>query len=217
MNTPDSSGSGLDILHDDALLIAVNKPSGVLSVPGRGALAHGSMAEQVQQRFPDAKVVHRLDMATSGILLFAKGLDAQRWVSRQFELRKIRKEYLAVVSGLMRDDNGEINAPLIADWPQRPRQKVDSIAGKEAITQYQVIERNAEHTFTRVQLYPITGRSHQLRVHLRWIGHPILGDQLYAPIDDADRAKRLLLHACGITLEKAGDCPPLTIQCPAPF
>ena len=207
----------LEVLYVDEFLIAVNKPSGLLSVPGRGDLAHDSVTQRAQHRFADTKVVHRLDMATSGILLFARGVNAQRALSRQFEQRKVRKEYVAVVDGLMTDDAGEINAPLIADWPQRPKQKVDFENGKPSITHYQVLARDTSQATTRVALTPVTGRSHQLRVHLSWMGHPILGDALYATPAQIKRAPRLLLHARFIEIEHPSHHEPLALSCEVPF
>jgi tRNA pseudouridine32 synthase/23S rRNA pseudouridine746 synthase len=197
--------------------VAVDKPSGVLSVPGKGALLHGSVAEQVAQRFEEAKVIHRLDMATSGILMFARGLAAQRDFNRLFAQRQVHKEYVAVVAGLLERDEGEISAPLMADWPQRPRQKVDFPNGKASLTRYRVLSRDTPAMRTRVQLHPITGRSHQLRVHLCWIGHPIVGDALYAPPEVANLAPRLLLHACRVVLQRPDGLGQIEIHCPAPF
>ncbi len=206
----------LDILHADEALIAIHKPSGLLSVPGRGALAHDSAAQRVQSLHADARVVHRLDMATSGVLLFARGLEAQRLLSAQFERRETEKSYVAVVEGLVQEEQGEIDAPLIADWPRRPLQKVDP-AGKPSLTRYRVLGRDLADGTTRLALTPVTGRSHQLRVHLASIGHPILGDPLYAPPPTAARSGRLLLHACMLTVRHPLHGIPLCLVCEAPF
>jgi tRNA pseudouridine32 synthase/23S rRNA pseudouridine746 synthase len=185
--------SRLDLLFMDDSLLVVNKPSGLPSVPGRSVELHDCMASRVQTEVPDALVVHRLDMATSGLLVFARGKPVQRSLSHAFAQREVVKRYVAVVAGVMAHDTGEIDLPLITDWPNRPRQKVDFDIGKPSVTRYRVLERLDEAT--RVELEPVTGRSHQLRVHLLALGHPILGDALYAPVGVAAGAARLLLHA----------------------
>lgn len=199
------------ILHADDHLIAIDKPAGLLAVPGRGADKADCAAARVQALYPDALVVHRLDMATSGLMLMACGLPMQRALSRAFETRRVDKRYLAVVHGVLRDDAGEIALPLGADWPNRPRQQVDALHGKPATTRWRVLQRGAHHT--RVELEPHTGRTHQLRVHLAAIGHAIVGDVLYAA-PDAD-APRLMLHAwtLGFTL----DGRPHAFEAPPPF
>jgi tRNA pseudouridine32 synthase/23S rRNA pseudouridine746 synthase len=145
---------------------------------------------------PDALVVHRLDMATSGLLLMARGLQAQRLLSAAFAERRVTKRYVAVVAGLPAEDGGEVALPLVCDWPNRPRQMVDHAIGKPALTRWRVLARHAPEGTARVELEPVTGRSHQLRVHLQSIGHPILGDELYAPVPWQRASPRLLLHAC---------------------
>ncbi|MBC7955300.1 MAG: RNA pseudouridine synthase [Cytophagales bacterium] len=190
--------SAPDLVFMDDSLLVVNKPAGVLSVPGRGADLQDCMAVRVLALAPDALVVHRLDMATSGLLVFARGKAAQTKLSKAFAQREVGKRYVAVVAGLMALDLGEIDLPLITDWPNRPLQKVDFEEGKPSVTRYRVLERLAEST--RVELEPVTGRSHQLRVHLLALGHPILGDALYAPAVVLARAPRLLLHARWVSL-----------------
>lgn len=148
----------------------------------------------MQAEFSDALVVHRLDMETSGLMVFARGIDAQRAISRAFEQRTVSKYYVAVTYGLIADDAGTINLPLICDWPNRPRQMVDHTIGKPATTHFAVLARDAPNQRTRVGLTPITGRSHQLRVHLASLGHPIIGDSLYAAAPPA-AGERLMLHA----------------------
>lgn len=204
-------------LFEDEHLLAVEKPSGMLSVPGKGPLAEGSLTDWVLARYADAKVVHRLDMSTSGILLFARGLESQRHLSRQFEQRKVFKEYQAVVSGSVAQESGDINAPMRADWPRRPLQMVDPVEGKPAQTHYQVLNRMIETGATRVRLHPLTGRSHQLRVHLAWIGHPIVGDALYAPADQMPASPRLLLHASRIEIQHPAGLGPIRIDSTVPF
>ncbi len=186
---------GLDILYQDELLIAVNKPSGLLSVPGRGADKQDCMITRIQQRFADALTVHRLDMETSGILLFARNKTVHRLLSRAFQQRDVEKQYTAVVAGVLERETGEIDLPLICDWPNRPRQKVDHEVGKPSLTRYQRLSYDAMLDATRVVLSPVTGRSHQLRVHMLSLGHVILGDPLYAPPDLKAKAARLQLHA----------------------
>jgi tRNA pseudouridine32 synthase/23S rRNA pseudouridine746 synthase len=184
---------GFELLFIDDTLLVVNKPAGMLSVPGRGADLQDCMATRVQAEIPDALVVHRLDMATSGLLLFARGKAAQRRLSHAFAEREVEKRYVAVVAGSVVDDAGVIELPLITDWPNRPLQKVDFDEGKASVTRYRVIQRVGGDS--RVELEPLTGRSHQLRVHMLAIGHPILGDALYAPSEVLARSARLLLHA----------------------
>ena len=185
--------NGFALLFVDDSLLVVNKPAGMLSVPGRGADLQDCMAARVQAEVPDALVVHRLDMATSGLLVFARGKAAQRRLSHAFAQREVEKRYVAVVAGRVLADAGEIDLPLITDWPNRPRQKVDLSVGKPSVTRYRVIRRTDGDT--RLELEPVTGRSHQLRVHLLALGHPILGDALYAPADVVASADRLMLHA----------------------
>jgi tRNA pseudouridine32 synthase/23S rRNA pseudouridine746 synthase len=184
---------GFELLFIDDTLLVVNKPAGMLSVPGRGADLQDCMATRVQAEIPDALVVHRLDMATSGLLLFARGKAAQRSLSHAFAEREVEKQYVAVVAGSVADDAGAIDFPLITDWPNRPLQKVDFDEGKPSVTRYRVMQRAGGDS--RVELEPLTGRSHQLRVHMLAIGHPILGDALYAPPAVLARSDRLLLHA----------------------
>jgi tRNA pseudouridine32 synthase/23S rRNA pseudouridine746 synthase len=187
--------TGLDVRHIDADLLIVNKPSGLLSVPGRGPGMDDNLANRVQARFPEALTVHRLDMDTSGLLVMARNAEVHRALGRLFELRQVEKEYIAVVAGRVADSERSIALPLIADWPNRPRQMVDFVQGKPALTHLEVLSYDAGSDTTRVRLNPETGRSHQLRVHLQSIGHPILGDDLYAPPEILVRSPRLLLHA----------------------
>jgi len=182
------------VLYVDNACIVVDKPSGLLSVPGRGAHLQDCMATRVQALFADALVVHRLDMATSGLMLLARGAAVQRALSRAFAQREVHKRYVAVVHGRIDAEHGEIDLPLIADWPNRPLQKVDHAHGKPSLTRWRVIG-NADADRTRLELEPVTGRAHQLRVHLLAIKHPILGDALYAPPEVRAGADRLLLHA----------------------
>mgnify|MGYP000100181036 FL=1 len=189
----------LDILYQDNDLVVLNKPSGLLTVTGRLSEHQDCLETRVQRVLPTATIVHRLDMATSGIILMALHKAAHVEISRQFEKREISKRYLARVYGQIANDCGEVNLPLICDWPNRPKQKVDHQNGKKALTQYQVLTRETNSTL--VELTPITGRSHQLRVHMLALGHPILGDRLYAHSEALKVSKRLQLHAQALTFK----------------
>jgi len=212
-----SDAHTLETIHEDEACAVVLKPGGLLSVPGRGALAAGSLTDPVQQRWPEARVVHRLDMATSGLLLFARGLHWQRAFRRLYAERAIDQHYVAIVRGHLEGDEGEIALPLAADWPNRPRQRVDLLQGKPAWTRWQVLARDPAGAWTRLALQPLTGRTHQLRVHLAAIGHPILGDALYSP-DTADaEAPRLMLHAQGLCFVHPLHGTVLQLHAAAPF
>ncbi|RST53415.1 RluA family pseudouridine synthase [Variovorax sp. DXTD-1] len=188
----------IDLVHEDAHLLVLNKPAGLLCVPGRGEDKQDCLSARAMQRWPDALIVHRLDMATSGLVLMARGAAMQRALGDAFANRVVHKRYEAVVDGAMpvRDEWSVIDAPLMADWPRRPLQKVDP-AGKPSVTRWRALSSTAdgETAATHVLLEPLTGRSHQLRVHLLSIGHPILGDALYGSAEVQARAPRLLLHA----------------------
>ena len=190
-NLPD----GIGLVFADETLLVVDKPPGMLSVPGRGEGVTDNLVTRVTGVFSDALVVHRLDQATSGLLLFARGLPMQRALSLLFEKRRVHKRYEAVVAGTPAGTEGEVDMPMRLDWPHRPRQVTDVFAGKPALTRWQALGTvpRDDGAATRMALYPLTGRSHQLRVHMAYIGHPILGDDLYAPLPL--RAPRLLLHA----------------------
>lgn len=183
----------LTIIYRDDDIIVLDKPSGLLSVPGKALEHRDCLQTRVQRVFPSATIVHRLDMATSGIMLMALNKEAHRHVSKQFEMRQTQKTYQAIIFGQPQSEAGEINLPLICDWPNRPKQMVDFTRGKVALTRWKVISRNNQTT--KVELFPITGRSHQLRVHMQSIGHPIIGDRLYAHAEALGLAKRLNLHA----------------------
>lgn len=194
----------VQVLAADDHLIVINKPSPLLAVPGRGPDKQDCASARVQAAYPDALVVHRLDMATSGLMVMARGLAAQRQLSATFAQRLTDKRYQAVVSGLLYPTTSEewqlIDLPLVLDWPNRPRSIVSAILGKPSQTLWRVLSHDtAKHT-TRLELRPITGRSHQLRVHLQALGHPILGDPLYAEASGLAAAPRLLLHATHLTL-----------------
>ena len=200
----------MQILHVDAELIVVNKPGGLLSVPGRGPDKQDCAISRIQAQYPEALTVHRLDMATSGLLLMARGAEQQRLLSLEFAERRVHKRYVALLTGYLSGDGwSEVNLPLLTDWPNRPRQKIDFEHGKPSLTRYRVLERG--EAGTRVELEPITGRTHQLRVHMLAIGHPIVGDALYGP--DPNEDQDLRLHACELELPARG----LKLHCPPEF
>jgi tRNA pseudouridine32 synthase/23S rRNA pseudouridine746 synthase len=209
--------AGLDVIHADDALLVVVKPSGLLSVPGRGEHKSDCLVSRVQRRYPDALTVHRLDLGTSGLVVFARGEVAQSQLSRAFRDRLVHKRYVAVVAGELAAEPGEIALPLITDWPNRPLQKVDHAIGKPSLTRYWRLSHDAAAGTSRVELEPVTGRSHQLRVHLLALGHPILGDELYAPSAVRQSAPRLLLHAWRIELPHPVSGQTLACESPAPF
>lgn len=187
--------TGLTLIHADEHLLLFDKPAGLLSVPGRGADKADCMASRARQRYADAMVVHRLDMETSGLFLMARGEVMQKTLSGMFERREMEKTYLALIDGTPKHEHGKIELPLICDWPNRPLQKVDHQIGKPAVTFYELVCSRPELNASLVRLRPVTGRSHQLRVHMLALGHPILGDRLYAPPAVREKAPRLMLHA----------------------
>jgi len=190
----------LKLIDVDERWIVVDKPAGVLSVPGRGEDRQDCIARRAESIWPEARIVHRLDQATSGLMVLARGLENQRFLSRAFELRQVSKGYVADILGSPSDDEGSVDLPLRCDWPNRPRQMVDPVQGRSALTHWKVLTRLSDRT--RVVLSPVTGRSHQLRVHMLSIGHPILGDELYMPpTEQAVRHEtRLHLHATWLEL-----------------
>lgn len=210
----------IEPLYVDDTLLVVEKPSGLLAVPGRGDDKQDCLSARVQARYPDALIVHRLDMATSGLMVLARGAAAQRVLSKAFAAREVNKRYIAVVVGRLAapaEAWGVIDLPIIADWPNRPLQMIDHQQGKPSITRWRVLAHDDIALTTRVELEPITGRSHQLRLHLRELGHPILGDTLYAPPAIQAMAGRLLLHATSLGLVHPKTGAALAFECPAPF
>lgn len=203
------------LVYVDEHLLVLDKPAGLLAVPGRGADKQDCLSARAQRLWPDALVVHRLDMATSGLFLMGRGLAMQRRLSRAFAQREVHKRYVAVVAGCLEADAGVIDLPLAADWPNRPLQKVDARLGRPSSTRWRVQARLADRT--RLELEPVTGRSHQLRVHLQAIGHPIAGDTLYAPPAVQALAARLLLHASLLRFAHPASGEPLAFDSPAPF
>ncbi|WP_058912219.1 bifunctional tRNA pseudouridine(32) synthase/23S rRNA pseudouridine(746) synthase RluA [Entomohabitans teleogrylli] len=206
----------LVILYQDDHIMVVNKPSGLLSVPGRLEEHRDSIMARIQRDYPAAESVHRLDMATSGVIVVALTKAAERELKRQFREREPQKHYLARVWGHPAREQGLVDLPLICDWPNRPKQKVCHETGKAAQTEYQVLEYAADNT-ARVLLKPITGRSHQLRVHMQALGHPILGDKFYATAQALAMAPRLLLHAESLTITHPAYGNRMTFRAAADF
>ncbi len=203
------------VLYQDEDMLVLNKPSGLLSVPGKALEHKDSLQLRVQLVYPTATIVHRLDMATSGLMVMALNMDAHRAISKAFELRQTSKSYLARVYGRLQQTAGSIELPLICDWPNRPKQMVDHERGKHALTHYHCLESNDKESL--VELTPVTGRSHQLRVHMLSVGHPILGDRLYAHDEALGAASRLQLHAKSLSFAHPSTDQPMHFKCPAPF
>ena len=190
----------LDLVYRDDYIAVVNKPSGLLSVPGNQPQYYDSAMSRVKEKYGFCEPAHRLDMATSGILLFALSKAADRELKRQFREREPKKYYQALVWGHVEQDHGVVELPLICDWQNRPRQKICFERGKRAVTFYDVLQRYPNNT-TRVKLTPITGRSHQLRLHMLALGHPILGDKFYAHPQAKALSPRLCLHAESLQIQ----------------
>ena len=209
------ANSGLDILHLSDQLIVVNKPSGLLCVPGRGAGKEDCLSRRVQAEYPDALIVNRLDMGTSGIVVMARGAAAQRALSLLFQERRVRKRYQALVDGCWTAANeGEIALPMTVDGP---KQRVDHVSGRPSLTRYRVLDIDTARAVSRIELDPVTGRSHQLRVHMEAMGHPILGDDFYGTPESHAKAERLMLHACEIEFSDPESTAPLRMECAPPF
>ena len=214
MSAYDPPQDPLTILHADHEILLVEKPAGLLSVPGRGEHLADSLLTRIEAAFPGALLVHRLDRDTSGVMVFALTPRAQRHLGLQFERRHVRKTYVARVWGHVAERTGTVDLPLIVDWPNRPLQMVDHERGRPALTEWRVA-RHEDRT-TRIRLYPKTGRSHQLRVHMREIGHPILGDPFYATGEARD-APRMMLHAESLRLRHPDGGKALSYSSPCPF
>ncbi len=210
-------GGPLDILYADAALIVVNKPSGLLSVPGRGEGKADCLITRVQQDYPDALIVHRLDCDTSGLIVIARGKEMHRRLSIAFASRKVDKRYVARVDGRLAQGKGIVDLPLLVDWPNRPLHRVDFENGKPSLTRYRVLSYDAASDSTRVELVPETGRTHQLRVHMQALGHAILGDSLYAGPAARQKAPRLLLHAEYLAFTHPLTDELLSFDCPPAF
>ena len=186
--------NGLNILHSDRDILVLSKPAGLLSVPGNKPELQDCMEARAKSEFPVARTVHRLDRQTSGIFVMALTAEAHRQLGQQFEKRQTDKTYIAVVAGSPESDGGTISQALRTDWYNRPKQMVDNCLGREAITHWRVLERKPG--ITRVELKPVTGRSHQLRVHMLWLGHPILGDEFYSELHDVQPTATPLDASC---------------------
>lgn len=204
----------LDVIHEDHEVLVVSKPAGLLSVPGKGPELADCLLSRVQAAFPTALLVHRLDRDTSGVMVFALTPHAQRHLGLQFEKRQTKKVYVARVAGRIAEKTGTVDLPLIVDWPNRPRQKVDLEQGKPALTEWRVLRASDEET--RVRLMPKTGRSHQLRVHMAAIGHPILGDPFYAT-GAARHHPRLMLHSESLSFRHPDGGKGVRFSAKAPF
>ena len=202
------------ILHLDDDILVADKPSGLLSVPGRGGDRADCLIARLKALHPEVRLVHRLDLDTSGVIVFALTPQAQAHLGRQFEDRKTQKRYIALVAGHPTEPKGRVDLPLIVDWPNRPRQMVDPVNGRAAQTDWRVLR--AEGGNTRMALKPLTGRSHQLRVHMLALGHPILGDPLYATGAARDYP-RLMLHAEELRLRHPTTGAAMTFRAPVPF
>ena len=207
----------LHVHYRDEHLLVVEKVSGLLTVPGRGADKQDCLLHRVQRDVPEALVVHRLDMDTSGLVLFARDSATQGSLGRLFQRRRVDKRYAALVKGRPESDEGDVALPLILDWPNRPRQKVDPDTGKPAHTRYRVVAPCSAGSCSRVELFPTTGRSHQLRVHMAALGHPVLGDDLYADAEAYAMAERLMLHAEALAFDHPAGKGRLELFSPAPF
>ena len=231
------SSPELQVVYQDDALLVLDKPAGLLSVPGRGADKQDCLSARVQRQFANALVVHRLDMATSGLMIMARGTQVQRTLGDAFASRAVTKRYVAVVDGQMQagpdqaEGNGwhVIDLPIVVDWPNRPLRIIDTERGKPSLTRWRVLAPDSPWqagpnpgltphlaATTRLELEPLTGRSHQLRVHLKALGHPIVGDALYASEAVQAQANRLLLHACALTLNHPVTGAALSFQS-APF
>jgi tRNA pseudouridine32 synthase / 23S rRNA pseudouridine746 synthase len=211
--------AGITVLWEDAHLLVLHKPSGLLSVPGRGEDKQDCLSKRVQTHYPEALVVHRLDMATSGLLLMARSASVQRALSASFAERRVHKRYTAVVQGQLPAsvEWHSIDLPIVVDWEHRPLRIIDPVRGQPSLTHWRSLGPGPVPESTRLELAPVTGRSHQLRVHLQALGHPILGDALYADAATCARAPRLWLHAHALALEHPVTGEPLEFTCAAPF
>ena len=205
------------VLYVDDQLIVVDKPTRLLSVPGRGEDKQDCLIARVKHDYPDALIVHRLDFDTSGIVVLARGKVMHRALSIAFQEREVDKRYVAVVDGKLMAANGEVSLPLLVDWPNRPLHKVDFDNGKPSLTRFRLLAYDAATHSTRVELTPETGRTHQLRVHMQALGHVILGDPLYAEDEARTKAARLLLHAEYLAFTHPQDGRRLEFTCPPPF
>ncbi len=207
----------IKILYQDDDLLLIDKPDLLLSVPGRLAGNKDCMISRIQENFPTATAVHRLDLDTSGIMMVPLSHAAHAEITRQFQRRAISKTYTAVLWGIVAEDHGKIELPIVCDWERRPLQKICHETGKWSLTEFKVLERDYDNNCTRVLFHPITGRSHQLRIHSRELGHPILGCDMYAHTEALAAAERLLLHATELVLNHPITGKPLKGYSAPPF
>ncbi len=207
----------LPILYSDETMLVIDKPAGLLSQPGRRAEKWDSVMTRIKAHYPEAVAVHRLDEPTSGLMMVPINKAMGSGLSKSFRERMVNKRYEAIVTGIMEKDEGSVDFPLMADWPNRPRQKIDFENGRPSLTHYWVLERNVKDNWTRVDLEPYTGRSHQLRMHLMALGHAILGDPLYADPETLAKAPRMLLHAKHLDLDHPLTGDKLVFDSPVPF
>ena len=203
------------VVHHDERLVVLNKPAGLLSVRGIGPQNRDCLADRVAAQLPGARIVHRLDRETSGVMVMGLDARAHRELSRQFETREVFKSYVAVVAGRLEEEAGVIDLPLRKDLDNPPRHMVDARQGRAALTRWRVLA--TEGGRSRLELRPETGRSHQLRLHLRAIGHPILGDDLYAPDEIAALVERMMLHASVLSFRHPSTGAMVTFEAPCPF
>ena len=205
----------LKVLYEDQHLLAIDKPPWLLSVPGRSPENRDSVATRAAAEYGEIHVVHRLDCATSGVMLLARTKAAEKQLHQQFRERQTEKKYIAIGAGIACLTKGQVQLPLITDWPNRPRQKVDFTHGKHSVTRFELLQQDAGAA--RLRLYPVTGRSHQLRLHMKYLGLPIIGDRLYAPEAVANAADRMLLHAEILRLHHPVKGHSLEMTAPCPF
>ncbi len=191
--------SPLEIIYIDSSIAVLNKPEGLLTVPGKPETNFDSLLVRLRKQVFGALLVHRLDLHTSGVIVFARTASSQVSLNKQFERHETKKRYVARVRGHLEHEEGEINLPIIVDWPNRPRQKICFETGKKSVTHYKVIDREPQN-ISRVELYPLTGRSHQLRLHMKAIGHPIIGDPLYADEATFKASNRMELHSYSLQI-----------------
>ena len=220
LNWNEPLAGGVQAAYEDADLLVLQKPSGLLCVPGRGPDKQDCLSARAQERWPGALIVHRLDQATSGLVLMARHIDMQRRLSHAFAERQVYKRYQAVVQGLLGPAEhtwSEINLPIAADWERRPLRVIDPALGKPSLTRWRLRAQDPVAGTTHVELEPVTGRTHQLRVHLAAIGHPILGDALYADAATQAQAPRLLLHASHLAFTHPGTGAWLALEWAAEF
>ena len=205
----------LQIIHRDEAFLVLSKPTGLLSVPGNKPDLQDCLETRVQTQFPTALTIHRLDRATSGICVMALNSNARRLLGLQFEKRRTQKQYQAVIAGKPELDHGVVDQAIRTDWYNRPKQMVDNCLGRDALTKWRVLQRLGDET--RIELTPVTGRSHQLRVHMKWLGHPIIGDEFYAPAPIVAKSDRLMLHATCLAFDHPATGERLEFSDPCPF